>query len=36
MLIYDVVLVINMALFSRFDALIETCSSKHMGRELEL
>lgn len=36
MLIYDAVLVINMALLSHLDALIDTCSGKHMGWELEL
>ena len=35
-LIYDAVLVINMALLSHLDAVIDTWSGQHMGRELEL
>lgn len=35
-LIYDVVLVINMALLSHLDAVIDTWSSQHMDWELEL
>jgi len=36
MLIYDAVLVINMALLSHLDAVIDTWSGQHMERELEL
>lgn len=35
-LIYDAVLVINMALLSHLDTVIDTRSGRHMGRELEL
>lgn len=35
-LIYDAVLVINMALLSHLDAVIDTWSGQHMGWELEL
>lgn len=36
MLIYDVLLVINMALLSHLDAVIDIWSGRHMDRELEL
>lgn len=36
MLIYDAVLVINMVLLSHLDAVIDTRSGQHMGREHEL
>lgn len=36
LLIYDAVSVINTALLSHLDALIDTCSGEHMGQELEL